>query len=307
MRCNACSWRRARGFTLIELLVVIGIISLLMALLLPAVQKIREAAARAQCTNNLKQVGLALHNYHDSAGSLPPGYASAFDGNGSDTGPGWGWAAFLLPYVEQEPLFRSVQFDQPIESAVNAGARLTSLKVYLCPADNPPPTFTALKRDLLGNPLGPICDVASANYVGVFGHSEPGVDGEGVFSRNSRIAMRDVTDGTSQTLMVGERAHDLGPATWVGAVTNASLFPPPNSVAPPVPYNSSGFVLGHTGEQYGGAAVPTEVNHFSAHHGRGGNFVFVDGHVQFLGSSVSYAVYVALSTRAGGEPVDGGF
>jgi prepilin-type N-terminal cleavage/methylation domain-containing protein len=97
-----------RGFTLIELLVVIAIIGVLIALLLPAVQKIREAAARIQCQNNLHQIGLALHNYHDAARSFPPGYISGFTSAGDDTGPSWGWAALILPQMEQQPLYNSL-------------------------------------------------------------------------------------------------------------------------------------------------------------------------------------------------------
>src|SRR5262245_40564143 len=99
------------GFTLIELLVVIAIISVLIALLLPAVQAAREAARRAQCVNNLKQIGLALLNYEATLQTFPPGYVSSFDAQGNDTGPGWGWAAMLLPPFEQAPLFNSLNFN----------------------------------------------------------------------------------------------------------------------------------------------------------------------------------------------------
>ena len=286
---------KRRGFTLIELLVVIAIIAILIALLVPAVQKVREAAARMSCTNNLKQIGLGLHNYHDANRCFPSGYVSNFDGNGNDTGPGWGWAAYILPYMEQNNLYAAIHFDQAIESSLNASVRVTPLKSYLCPSDDAPPTFAAQAFDAAGNPVATICQVASANYVGVFGVSEPGVSGEGLFFRDSNVGLKDITDGTSQTLMVGERAHNLAPSTWAGAVTHAEVFL----------YNSSNMVLGHTGESNG--VAPAESNNFSSRHNGGVNFLFADGHVHFLTTSVSQTVYTALSTRAGGEPVGGDF
>lgn len=293
--------------TLIELLVAIAIIGVLIGMLLPAVQKVREIANRTSCTNNLKQIGLALQSYHETAGSFPPGYVSGVDSSGNDTGPGWGWAAFILPQMEQEATYKAIAFDQPIEAPVNSGARLTLMKSFLCPADVVRPAWSAVKHDLAGNPVATICDVASANFIAVFGTTEPGVDGDGVFFRNSKIAIRDITDGTSRTIIVGERSHKLCDATWVGAVTNANLFPPPGSPAPPVVDNSSGMILGHTGDGNGPGASGSFVNQFYSRHGQGVNFLFGDGHVEFLNAAMDYRVYKALSTRAGSEQVGGDY
>src|SRR5262249_1159658 len=157
----------------------------------------------------------------------------------------------VLPQLEQQQLFATIQLSLPIEDPANASVRVAQVKTFLCPSDQPQPTWTAVQRDNAGNVTGTICDVASANYVGMFGITEPGVDGEGIVSRNSQLSIRDVPDGTSLTLMVGERSHDLCQATWVGAVTGAKLFPPPGSPAPPLVENSSGMVLGHAGDNAG--------------------------------------------------------
>ena len=121
-----------RAFTLIELLAAISIISVLIALLLPAVQAAREAARRVQCVNNLKQVGLALYNYEQTHKVFPPGYVSNFDSGGSDTGPGWGWAAMLLPQFEQTPVFSSINFTLAIEAPANSTGRLANVNNLLC-------------------------------------------------------------------------------------------------------------------------------------------------------------------------------
>jgi prepilin-type N-terminal cleavage/methylation domain-containing protein/prepilin-type processing-associated H-X9-DG protein len=298
--------RRGRrdGFTLIELLVVIAIIGILIGMLIPAVQKVRDSAVRASCANNLKQIGLALMNYHDTARSFPPGYISAYDSAGDDTGPGWGWAALILPQMEQQNLYALIQFNQGVEAPANSAVRVQPVPSYLCPADSAPVTWTAMKHNAVGTPTGSICDVAAASYVGVFGIGEPGVDGEGIFSREVPVRIGDITDGTSQTMMVGERSFRWCQATWVGSVTNASMVPPPGSPAPPGYWNSSGFILGHTFEGTGGpGSAGTEVNGFSSQHLQGSNFVFADGSVHFIRTSLNHQIYEALSTKAGGETI----
>jgi prepilin-type N-terminal cleavage/methylation domain-containing protein/prepilin-type processing-associated H-X9-DG protein len=298
-------YRHRAGFTLIELLVVIAVIAVLIGLLVPAVQQVRASAARSQCQNNLKQIGIALQGYHDSYKVFPPGYTSGVSA-GNDTGPGWGWASYILPQIEQQTTYSSITFSQPIEASVNKAARTTSIAVYLCPADGAQPTWTVQTHSLAGAVTGTICTIATGNYIGNFGISEPGVDGEGIFFRNSNVAIKDVTDGTSNTMMAGERSQHWAESTWVGAVTGATEIPPPESPAQFEVANSASAILGHTFEGTGGPGTyDTEANGFASAHAGGALFVFVDGHVAFLRTDMDHNLYKALSTRAGGEPVQG--
>jgi prepilin-type processing-associated H-X9-DG protein/prepilin-type N-terminal cleavage/methylation domain-containing protein len=293
-----------RAFTLIELLVVISIIALLIALLLPAVQAAREAARRVQCVNNLKQIGLALHHYHGSHQVFPPGYVSNFDTTGNDTGPGWGWAAMLLSQVEQKPLFDAINFNSPIEQPSNQTARLTLIGGFLCPSDSALPAWWAMVRDPTGLPTQRICQVASSNYVGVYGTSDPGIDGDGIFFRNGNVGLRDIRDGTTQTIAVGERSHRLGESTWAGSITNAVLFPVDNDgIGYPRAELGPGMILGHAGGRFGPGDPNSEVNQFHSLHPGGVNFLFADGHVGFLKTTMPNKTFRALATRAGAETI----
>ncbi len=298
--------RHHTAFTLVELLVVIAIIGTLVGMLLPAVQAAREASSRNACQNNLKQVGLALHGFHDARRRLPTGYASAFDEAGNDTGPGWGWAAFILPQMEQIGIHSRINFQQSIEAAANAEARGSIVKPFLCPSDTAPSVpFPVGPRDRTGRLMSVTCAVSPSNYVGNFGVSEPGVDGDGVFFRGSEIAFRDITDGLSTTFVVGERSFRYSEATWTGAVTASQQVPSPSCPMGFQINNASNFVLSHTGESFDGAHGATEINNFTSRHGQAGNYLFADGHVSLLGDSTDYATFKALSTRSKGEVIQG--
>src|SRR5262245_39293273 len=214
--------RRSTGFTLIELLVVIAIIAVLVSLLLPAVQQAREAARRTQCKSNLKQIGLALANYESAQRVLPPGYVSGIgpaDSQTGDSGPGWGWLAILLPFVEQENLQQSLRWDLPCWDPANSVAVKISLPLYLCPtATNEATTvgITDINQNVPQNAV-----FGRANYVHNVGwndiwSSPPNTDYtnvvtgcNGVMFRNSSIRLALVTDGLSNTVFAGERSPYL--------------------------------------------------------------------------------------------------
>jgi len=304
------------GFTLIELLVVIAIIAILIGLLLPAVQKVRAAAARVQCQNNLKQIGVACHNYHDANQYFPPGYRAALpyaDGS-TDTAPGWGWGAYLLPYLEQDNLYRRLNFSQPVP---NSPAIQTVVKVYLCPSDLPPPSAFAVP-DAFGNA---VARAAPSSYAACVGGDESETDGPsglGIFYRNSRTRMTDVSDGTSSTIMVGERAWSNANGIWAGAIPGGvikrgSLNPCPGGGAGSYP--ASVLVQAHSHLNNATSDTDGGLDDFSSRHFGGANFVFADGHVSFVrsvpadnpdGSFTADSIALqALGTRANGEVVQG--
>lgn len=310
--------RRDRsGFTLIELLVVIAIIGVLIALLLPAVQSAREAARRSQCTNNLKQMGVALHNYETSHGVFAPGYCSYWKADSGDMGtaeddigPGWGWASMILPQMEQSTVYNAINFSLPMTYHDNDTAQLIRFNSYLCPSDTPPQQVPV--RDQAN--ANTVYTVASSNYVGMYGTGEIGAApgaGNGMFFRNSRLSFSDLLDGSSQTLFVGERSHNLSYATWTGRAVGGWLHKTSSIEGgtdqfAAEPEESFTMILGPVGLADG----PRTPNHpeahvedYWSHHPGGVNFLFADGSVHFIKSSIQPQTYRGMATRRGGEVI----
>jgi prepilin-type N-terminal cleavage/methylation domain-containing protein/prepilin-type processing-associated H-X9-DG protein len=248
MLASARSNLHRRGFTLIELLVVIAIIAVLVGLMLPAVQKVREAAARTQCKNNLHQLGIAMQNYHGANNAFPPAFAKP---------SGYGWATWLLPWVEQPNIFTALN-PQATRLTLNAYTTL-KLPVFLCPSD---------PSDSINKYFG---GYAKNNYV----VSEEVSDG------GSAINILTITDGASNTIMIGERDMQKQVAgVWSGRDTKDSILSGVEAVIgrPTWPINTP----------YAGAPDPACTRYaWSSYHTGGANFAFCDGSVHYLTNSVT--------------------
>jgi prepilin-type N-terminal cleavage/methylation domain-containing protein len=296
--------RSRRGFTLIELLVVIAIIAILIGLLLPAVQKVREAAARTQCMNNMKQQGLALHGYHDALGTLPMGfsrYTSAVPREGA-----WSWMAQILPYVEQDNLYRQAK------TFANSGgnnwyawynpACAVKMKVFTCPAD---PRGQQLYPGEPG-----IRDQALTTYLGNSGTTSAADNG--VLYRDSKVTLVGITDGTSNTLIVGERPpnSNLEYGWWFAAYGydgrgTGDCTMTSNDLAL-ANYFRTNYGCDTTnmatkiGLQPGKMNVGCDAAHYWSFHPGGSIFLNADGSTRMVTYS-NNAIVAPLSTRAGGE------
>lgn len=308
------------GFTLVELLVVIAIIGVLIALLLPAVQQAREAARRMQCTNNLKQLGLGLHNHHDTFGQFPMGYE--FRSGFSDGDPTWGWAAFLMPFIEQETIYDAI--DPKNQTLANAVANAndlavmkTPLNVYRCPSDTGPDLNDQRKlageATALSNYIGSNSSDLAARNDG-FPGSNYGADG--IFWENSECNFADVTDGTSNTFAIGERSWNMNRKNGTGKANYhaGNVYGVEGRLVvggSPISTKTLYSVLGGTVRTINYARNDAyEHSSFSSLHPGGVQFLFCDGSVQFIPDTVQFdsdntpdTVLELLASRTDGEPV----
>jgi prepilin-type N-terminal cleavage/methylation domain-containing protein/prepilin-type processing-associated H-X9-DG protein len=339
-------FRKVRsGFTLVELLVVIAIIGILVGLLLPAVQAAREAARRMQCTNNLKQLGLALHNYLDTQKSLPSGFTTNYPAGAFNTAAmmsvtqpsHWSWGAFILPYIEQQSLYTAInpnnlEMFQVLATPVGLAALTTPLPTFACPSDPGPPlnNFDATQSDAPANSNAPWYNrfvtsngtdriaIAKSNYIMSACSSvstTPPIwpqygQATGVAWVNSRCRLAQITDGTSNTIAIGERAYRF--ANLNAGAGNALGF----SSTVNTPGTSAGIKAAATavlGLAYNGINWSSnnrihQPRGYSSNHANGANFAFCDGSVQFLSNSIDYnGVTIPGPTLTDGAWIDSVF
>jgi prepilin-type N-terminal cleavage/methylation domain-containing protein/prepilin-type processing-associated H-X9-DG protein len=294
----------SRGFTLVELLVVITIIGILIALLLPAVQAAREAARRASCLNNLTQIGLALQSYESANGVLPPGTVDK-QGPIHNVAKGYhmGWLVQILPYLGEDPTFKHVDFTVGIYDPKNAPVRAISIATFVCPSYGPHRNQTGNRPGEMIAGGGYVAETCSiSDYAGCQNDVEAPIDtaNHGVLFLNSHISQKDVTDGTTHTIYVGEKLsdeHDLGwmsgtRATLRNAGTNINTE---ENVRQKLP-----------AEVVAQRASDLYVGGFDSAHAGGANFLFGDGAVRFVSSSIELGILQQLANRADGKLLTGG-
>jgi len=292
---------RRTGFTLIELLTVIGVIGMLVALLLPAVQAARESARRTQCANNLKQIALALHNYHDRCRSLPP--STVVDWNQPEPTGWWSWIVRILPELEEQPLYDQFDLRDDVWTNSTRYKPYTSqrLAVLICPTD---PNSEVIYQSSEDSPFDEA--FALTNYLGCRGSTRQEPDAEGNYPRkmpgngvfpdvNQVVRLSHVTDGTSRTILAGERPADPE-AYWGWWAAGRGVDD----------HGLADYVLDVSeGLCEGDLASDADLLHFWSAHPGGAHFAMCDGSVRFLTYSIDPSTFLALGSRHAGEIANG--
>lgn len=294
-----------RGFTLIELLVVIAVIAILVALVLPAVQQARESARRTQCRNNLHQLGVALHNYHSGHGLFPPSSTSDVEQGGwipqPETRHIHSWASLILPYIDQAPLYNTIDYNVSSLSLVNRPTAGALIPVYRCPtysgrAYSASPVYTRFSDKYA---IRNYAAMGSTTVGNIYGQNSRLFAPDGVIYPLSSTAERDIDDGMSNTLlMVESREQDM--MVWIDGGVGAVVARPYDEGNPPT-YASDRIALNV--HPYFAYTDPRSEYGPSSMHAGGAFHLLCDGSVRFISDTVDDRVYVALTTRAGGEPI----
>jgi prepilin-type N-terminal cleavage/methylation domain-containing protein len=307
---------RVAGFTLVELLVVIAIIGILVALLLPAVQAAREASRRTSCVNNMKNIALGLHHYHDAHKKFPPGYITA----GVSRLESWGWPVFILPFVEQQSLYDALQVDdRRLTDLLQAGTDIpllqTHLPLYRCPSDLTSRLLPQNPRHFHGINAPTTFEPSASNYMGNRGFFDSGgaFKNNGILFGNSRITLAEVTDGTSSTFLLGEREERCSAGTWIGSRN------PPGSG----PWGAY-MILFRVSMKFNDPSSgghDTCMEGLSSKHPGGGNFALCDASVRFVSENIEFTnggnsltnlnaldvttlgTYQLLGSRNDGQPI----
>lgn len=309
---------RRPGFTLIELLVVIAIIAILIALLLPAVQKVRESAARTQCQNNLKQIGLALHGFHDANKHFPPsGYTMA--GPGNSAGKYVGWRPLILPYIEQTHLQKLFDFNFNWWDGPNLSAATFRVPLFVCPSTPEHSMVTSAVAKPPRPAMTFAIPPAPTDYEAIMG-VQPCVDpvlyatqqtNRSILYRNSAVVLHQIADGSANTIMVVECAGR--PEVYRGRVRTS--LPNDQGICwadSEGPFSLDGCNQDGSMQCMGPILTPKAMNAtnenepYSFHTG-GCNFLFGDGHVSFLGEHLGLQIFAAMVTRQGGEIIPSDF
>ena len=293
---------RRNAFTLVELLVVIAIIGILIAMLLPAVQAAREAARRMSCSNNLKQLGVGMHNYLGAVGTLPTGMYMHHNACSTPAGAnyyvGWSWSAFLLPYIEQADIYDQITFESlpyAYFAEVNYKAAGRFIPAYMCPSDPNIHSYVSVSGASWYNGSNSNEDVARMSYSGVSASVDgiclgrySALDSDGLLFNASQVKVSEIRDGTSNTLLVGE-VPAVRPETYAGMFwVSWNVYGTQNGINYPLRIPDANL-------------WDTDLYGYGSYHPGGCHFLFADGSVHFLNETISQYTLESLTTRAGGE------